>query len=98
MNTVILYGSMKCPDCPPTIDFLNTNNIPFSFVEILESMENLKIFLTIRDEQDALKSARDGHFVGIPCIFWKKTDQYYLDIELFLEAYFTKDSTSNKIL
>ena len=73
MNTVILYGSMKCP-------------------------ENLKIFLTIRDEQDALKPARDGHFVGIPCIFWKKTDQYYLDIELFLEAYFTKDSTSNKIL
>ena len=88
MNTVILYGSMKCPDCPPTIDFLNTNNIPFSFVEILESMENLKIFLTIRDEQDALKPARDGHFVGIPCIFWKKNGSILLRYRALLRSIF----------
>lgn len=91
MDAVILYGSMKCPDCPPAVDLLNRKKIPFSFVEILDSMENLKIFLTIRDKQEVLKPARESNFIGIPCIFWSKTNEYYLDIHFFLKEYATKD-------
>lgn len=63
-----LYGSYLCPDCPPVIEFLQNNNIDFEFVNITDSISNLKEFLYLRDNEDAFDDIKKENFVGIPCL------------------------------
>ncbi len=87
MQKIIVYGSMKCPDCLPAIQLLKKNNIPFSFVEILQDIVSLKEFLAIRDNQDELSFAKQNGTVGIPCIYWQERKKYYTDCEIFLKDF-----------
>lgn len=63
-----LYGSYLCPDCPPVIEFLESNNIEFEFINITDSMKNLKEFLYLRDNEDVFIDIKRENLIGIPCL------------------------------
>lgn len=67
-NNRVLYGSQHCPDCGPTKEFLEKNNFKFTYVDITESMKNLKEFLKIRDTHDVYRGIRGRAIVGIPML------------------------------
>lgn len=64
----ILYGSQHWPGCAPVKEFLDKNNFKYTYVDITESMKNLKEFLKIRDTKDAYKGIRGRAIVGIPML------------------------------
>lgn len=47
---------------------LSKNNIEFKYIEITDSMKNLKEFLKLRDKKDEFAIVRRLHNVGIPCL------------------------------
>ena len=63
-----LYGSKHWPGCPGVKEALLQNNVEFDYVEITDSMKNLKEFLKIRDNSDDFNIVRRVHAVGIPMI------------------------------
>ena len=44
-----MYGSMLCPDCVEAKEYFEKINYKYEFVNITESMANLKEFLHLRD-------------------------------------------------
>ena len=44
-----MYGSMLCPDCVEAKEYFEKINYKYDFVNITESMANLKEFLHLRD-------------------------------------------------
>ncbi len=89
-NTKILYGSQHWPGCGPVKEFLDKNNFEYTYVDITESMKNLKEFLKIRDNHDAYRGIRGRAMVGIPML--KVGDEVILGpseeklMELFTKA------------
>lgn len=67
-NNKILYGSKHWPGCGPVKEFLDKNNVEYTYVDITENMKNLKEFLKIRDTHDAYKGIRGRAMVGIPML------------------------------
>ena len=67
-NERVLYGSMHWPGCSPVKEFLDKNNFGYTYVDITESMKNLKEFLKIRDTHDTYKGIRGRAMVGIPML------------------------------
>ena len=63
-----LYGSKHWPGCPDVKEALLQKNIDFEYVEITDSMKNLKEFLKIRDKDDAFAIVKRTHSVGIPML------------------------------
>ena len=49
-------------------EFLSQNNVEFTYVNITESMANLKAFLKYRDHDPRFAEVKEGGRVGIPCI------------------------------
>lgn len=49
-------------------EFLSQNNVAYTFVEITESMANLRAFLRYRDNHPAFAEVRQSGRVGIPCL------------------------------
>ena len=68
MRKIIFYGTPTCKDCPPAKAVLEENNIKFLFVDVCESVGKLKMFLKLRDTEDAFQEVRKQHKVGVPCI------------------------------
>ena len=68
MRKIIFYGTPTCKDCPPAKAVLEENNIKFLFVDVCESVGKLKMFLKLRDTEDAFQEVREQHKVGVPCI------------------------------
>ena len=68
MRKIIFYGTPTCKDCPPAKPVLEENNIKFLFVDVCESVGKLKMFLKLRDTEDAFQEVREQHKVGVPCI------------------------------
>ncbi len=63
-----IYGSMKCPYCVVLKENLDRNEVPYEFIEILDSLGNLGAFLAIRDRDpvfDHLKAVND---IGVPAL------------------------------
>lgn len=67
MGKLLVYGSDKCPDCPPALKILDSKNIEYKFINITDSMMNLKEFLKIRDNAEEFTDVRENGSVGIPC-------------------------------
>lgn len=65
---ITLYANKHCPDCPPVIEKLKANNIDFRLVELTESMDNLREFLKLRDEESFFDDAKKNDRVGVPTI------------------------------
>lgn len=48
-------------------EFLSQNNVEFTYVNITESMANLKAFFKYRDNDPRFAEVREGGRVGVPC-------------------------------
>lgn len=61
-----VYGSKMCPDCAACKYNFDNDGIAYEFLDITESLRNLKEFLILRDSEpvfDHLKAIDD---IGIP--------------------------------
>lgn len=67
MEKLLVFGSDKCPDCPPALKILDNKEIEYEFINITDSMMNLKKFLKIRDNAEEFKDKKESGSVGIPC-------------------------------
>lgn len=79
-----VYGSKLCPDCVNFENNLLDNGLEFEYININESIANLKAFLRLRDNNPAFKDAISKGYVGIPAILFEdgKID---LDWEQYLK-------------
>lgn len=68
MKKTIVFGSEHWPGCEPAKEYLSEKNIEFDYIDITESMANLKIFLRYRDSYDEFKGVKETGSVGIPCV------------------------------
>ncbi len=95
-----IYGSIKCPDCRNCKLNFDYYNIPYEFIEVLDSLKNLKMFLHYRDNNpkifDRLIKIGD---IGLPAIV-DEDDNVFTDWEKYLTDlgkeifYETKESCS----
>ena len=79
-----IYGSMKCPYCVVLKENLDRNEIPYEFIEILDSLANLGAFLTVRDKDpvfDHLKAVND---IGLPALV-EENGKVWTDWEQWLK-------------
>ena len=63
-----VYGSMLCPDCVEVKEYFEKVNYKYEFVNITESMKNLKEFLALRDNRKEFDDVKKFGYVGIPAI------------------------------
>lgn len=74
-----LYGSLLCPDCPPAIELLDSKNVDFEFINITDSIPNLKEFLSLRDNREEFIPIKEGGYVGIPCLLTDNDEILFQD-------------------
>lgn len=60
-------GMRVCPDCVEAESVLKQACIPFEYVDITESTDNLKLFLQLRDNRQEFKQLKEDGYIGIPC-------------------------------
>ena len=63
-----VYGSMLCSDCVEAKEYFEKVNYKYEFVNITESMQNLKEFLSLRDDRKEFEEIKKLGYVGIPAI------------------------------
>lgn len=68
MEKVKYYGSHLWPECAPLKALLLEKNIPFEYIEITDSISNLKEFLKLRDTMKGFQLAKRSHSVGVPAL------------------------------
>ena len=65
---IFLFGSELCPDCVTMKELLSANQVRYSYINILESLGKLKMFLKYRDTLPEFDEIREEGSVGIPFI------------------------------
>lgn len=68
MKKITVFGSPLWPECQPLREFLLENGVNFNYIDITESMRNLKIFLAFRDKSPYFDPIKKKASVGIPTI------------------------------
>ncbi len=63
-----VYGSMLCPDCVEAKEYFEKVNYKYEFINITESMKNLKEFLALRDNRKEFEEVKKLGYIGIPTI------------------------------
>ena len=63
-----VYGSKFCPDCIACKKALTEANAEFEFVDIHESLPNLKAFLALRDREAVFAPCKEIGRIGIPAL------------------------------
>lgn len=63
-----LYGSLLCPDCVEAIEYLDKIDYKYDFINITESMINLKEFLKHRDTREEFKEFLGQGYIIIPAL------------------------------
>ena len=84
-KTLTVFGSPLWPECEPLRELLLKNDIEFEYVNITESIKNLKIFLAIRDKSSYFDDIKARGSVGIPTIVVGEGEEFIdgsLDIDL----------------
>lgn len=76
-----IYGTDLCPDCVEAKKNLDEKNIPYDYVDITESIGNLKAFMKMRDEKPAFDEAKKAGAVGVPA-FVLDDGEVRLEIEI----------------
>ena len=64
---VKIYGSPNCPNCVRAKALFEEKDLPFAYVNISGSMEELKEFLKLRDTEELFAPIKEQGLVGIPC-------------------------------
>lgn len=65
---ITLFGSQHWPGCEVVKEGLSLRNVSYEYVEITDSMKNLKRFLKLRDTRKEYAIAHRVHAVGIPTL------------------------------
>ena len=63
-----VYGTMLCPDCVEAKEYFEKVNYKYEFINITESMKNLKEFLALRDNRKEFEEVKKLGYIGIPAI------------------------------
>lgn len=63
-----VFGSHLCPDCIAFRKNLDHYGVEYKFTDILESLPNLKKFLSLRDSNPVFEAVRNAGGIGIPAI------------------------------
>lgn len=63
-----VYSSDLCPDCRECKKNFDAHNIPYTLVDINESMRTLKEFLKLRDTRAEFDEVKARGSVGIPAL------------------------------
>jgi glutaredoxin-related protein len=66
MKKIFVFGSEQCPDCLVLKDFLEANQVRFTFIDILNSLGKLKMFLKYRDSLPIFEAIQQKGSIGIP--------------------------------
>lgn len=66
-------------------EFLSENHIKFAYLDISDSMFNLKQFLKYRDNHPQFEEVKENNRVGIPCIVINNGEKIIIDSKPDLE-------------
>lgn len=64
---MIFFGADFCQDSVYAKTILDRLNIPYKYVDITSSTDNLKLFLELRDKSPRFKLVKEHGLIGIPC-------------------------------
>jgi glutaredoxin-related protein len=65
---IFLFGSELCPDCMVMKEFLDAREIRYSYIDVMDTLGKLKMFLKYRDTLPEFEEVRRAGSVGIPFI------------------------------
>ncbi|MDR1531251.1 MAG: hypothetical protein LBS62_03555 [Clostridiales bacterium] len=68
MNNIELFSHKDCPNCPAAKEALTQKGIPFTYIDISESMANLKLFFKYRDFRPEFDEVKRNGRIGVPCV------------------------------
>ena len=68
MKKIFVFGSQQCPDCVLMKELLDAHQIRYSYIDILDSLGKLKMFLKYRDSLPEFAKVKEHGGVGIPFI------------------------------
>ncbi len=60
-------------------EFLSQNNVDFLYIDITDSMLNLKRFLKYRDNRLEFEEIKKSGRVGLPCVMINKGEQFIFE-------------------
>lgn len=80
-----IYGSLLCPDCIACKEAFDQCGITYDFIDILNSLSNLKEFLALRDNDSLFEDVKKGNSIGIPCCI--EGDDMFLDWAGYLKEH-----------
>ena len=80
-----IYGSPLCPDCRECKANFDANNVAYEYVDINESIANLKAFLKLRDTLPVFDHSKEVGDIGIPAIV-SEDGSVFLDWEGYLNV------------
>lgn len=79
MRQIIVFGTKEWPTCEPTKEYLSEQNVEFLYLDIMENMRNLKIFLKYRDNHSEFDQVKKSGSIGIPCIVVNRGEEIIFD-------------------
>ena len=79
-----IYGSPMCPDCRECKANFDANNVSYEFIDINESLRNLKDFLALRDNLPVFDHCKEINDIGLPAIV-REDGSVFLDWEGYLK-------------
>ncbi|MBQ8996053.1 MAG: glutaredoxin [Oscillospiraceae bacterium] len=65
---VKVYGSPMCPDCVRCKKNLDANNLEYEFIDVNQSLRDLKQFLIYRDTLPIFDHCKEIHDIGLPAL------------------------------
>ena len=71
-----IYGSQMCPDCRKCKANFDENGIEYEFIDIMESLGNLKGFLKLRDNKEIFVSYKEKGKIGIPFLVGEDGEEF----------------------
>ena len=69
-----IYGSHLCPNCRAFLKHLDLHHLPYEFIDINESLDNLKQFLKHRDFNPIFDECKEINRIGIPAFYDENTE------------------------
>lgn len=81
---LVIYGSPLCPDCRECKENLDAHGVSYEYIDINQSMRNLKSFLKLRDSLPQFAPVKELGAVGIPAIV-REDGSVTLDWEGWME-------------
>lgn len=60
-------GMKICPDCIDAESVLKQASVKFEYVDITASIENMKLFMGLRDNRKEFNKIKAEGYIGIPC-------------------------------